>query len=111
MRWATAAFSDTQPRTFIAVQNLDDLEVNVRVRYMSASGAEVRVHEFPIGPHQKKNSSPADIRLFEFGYSPTFGGSAIVERVSGDGSLGLGVLVRVSGPTMAEDYTGIPIPF
>jgi hypothetical protein len=32
-------------------------------------GPAVCEHELAIGPHQKKNSSPGDIGLTEFGYT------------------------------------------
>ncbi len=109
VRWTNTNFADARPRTHIAVQNLDSWDpVPVKVTYFHADGSQAGMpHVFTIPPFEKRNSSPLDAGVDELGYAP-YGASAIVEALNG--SHRLGVLVRASGTTMAEDYTGIPIP-
>lgn len=128
IRWASNNnFNPSNPgkqRTFIAIQNLENTTIKVKVTYKDRNGNTVGQPQIlTIPPYSKGNSDPnsagavaagssAGMNPGEFGYYTDggFGAGAIIEADSANPNAKFIVIVRANNAGASEDYNGPPAP-
>lgn len=128
IRWASDNnFNPSNPgkqRTFIAIQNLENTTINVKVTYKDRNGNTVGLPQtLTIPPYSKGNSDPnsagavtagssAGMNPGEFGYYTDggFGAGAIIEADNTNPNAKFIVIVRANNAGASEDYNGPPAP-
>jgi len=127
VRWSSDANFNSatnmggKQRTFIAIQNLENVAAKVNVKYYGKSGGTpIATQELTIAANSKGNSDAnaagalgqQGMNPGEFGYytDNTFGGAVIIEAHPDNPTAKFIAIARVQHPGAGEDYNAVVVP-
>ncbi len=106
-------------RAYLAIQNLENTQIVVAVKYYDKDGGLAGSENLTIPAFSKGNSNPSTAGALgfgtmnpgEFGYytDGSFGGSAIIEAAAANPTAKFIAIVRVQHPGAGEDYNAVAV--